>query len=165
MFAIVHDLADWRVILRHHDQIHAHSLRSGLSFCVGHNTNLLALFIDQPDTLRRNLIVSQRLFTVAFALDTASLPSRFFWRKLLSGLLRTIWHIPPIQTGARVYWPRKGFTSEKTGKKWRYFARLSRLMVDSATHAARRDNGDIQLSLGPEPLRAGPLQAQCRKYT
>ena len=121
--------------------------RQGLSFCVGHNTNLLALFIDQPDTLRRNLIVSQRLFTVAFALDTASLPSRFLLEEAVIRATSNNLAHPPIQTGARVYWPRRGFTSEKTGKKWRYFARLSRLMVDSATHAVRRDNGDIQLSL------------------
>ena len=77
MLAIVHDLANRRVILRHHHQIHADGFRSGLGFSVGHNANLLALFIDQADVIRGNLIVRQRLFTVALALNTASLPSRF----------------------------------------------------------------------------------------
>jgi hypothetical protein len=92
MLAVVHDLADWRVVLRHHDQIHAHRLCSGLGLSVGYDSNLLALFIDQTNVIRRNLVVSQRLFAVAFALDTASLPSRFHYWRQVSGLLRTIGH-------------------------------------------------------------------------
>ena len=81
MLAVVHDLANGRVVLRHHHQIHADGFRSGLGLSIGHNTNLLALFVDQADVLRRDLIVGQRLFTVALALNTASLPSRFRgWR-------------------------------------------------------------------------------------
>ena len=41
---------------------------------------------------RRYLVVGQRLFTVAFALDTAVLPSRFCRWRQYSGLLRTIGH-------------------------------------------------------------------------
>ena len=92
MLAVVHDLANGRVVLRHHHQIHAGGFRSGLGLSIGHNTNLLALFADQADVLRRDLIVGQRLFTVALALNTASLPSRFRGWRSLSELLNTIRH-------------------------------------------------------------------------
>jgi hypothetical protein len=62
-----------------------------LGLSVGYNPNLLALFIYQADVIRRNLVVSQRLFAVAFALDTASLPSKFHCWRQVSGLLKTIW--------------------------------------------------------------------------
>tara|TARA_B100000242_G_scaffold186631_1_gene134191 strand:- start:61 stop:471 length:411 start_codon:yes stop_codon:yes gene_type:complete len=92
MLAVVHDFADWRIVFRHHDQIHTHRFCSGLGLSVGYDSNLFALFIDEANDLRRNLIVSQRFFAVAFALDTASLPSRFrYWRQV-SGLLNTIGH-------------------------------------------------------------------------
>ena len=65
---------------------------SGLGLTVGDNANLLALFIDQANVIRGDLIVGQRLFTVALALDTASLPSRFCGWRRLSGLLNTIGH-------------------------------------------------------------------------
>ena len=81
-----------RVILRHHHQIHADGFRGGLGLSVGHNANLLAFFTDQTDVIRGDLIVGQRLFTVALALDTASLPSKFCGWRRLSGLLKTIGH-------------------------------------------------------------------------
>ncbi len=92
MLAVVHDLANGRVVLRHHHQIHADGFRNGLGLSVGHNANLLPLFIDQADIIRGDLVVGQRLFTVALALDTASLPSRFCGWRQLSGLLNTIVH-------------------------------------------------------------------------
>jgi hypothetical protein len=63
-----------------------------LRFCVGDDANLSAFSINQTDICRGYLVVGQRLFTVAFALDTAGLPSRFFWWRQYSGLLRTIGH-------------------------------------------------------------------------
>jgi hypothetical protein len=41
---------------------------------VGHNTYLGSVCINQADISRRYLVVGQRLFTVAFALNTAGLP-------------------------------------------------------------------------------------------
>jgi len=76
VLAIVHDLANGRIIIRHHHQIHACSFGSGLRLCVRDDAQLGSFRIDQSDLVRCYLIVSQCLFTVAFALDTASLPSR-----------------------------------------------------------------------------------------
>jgi len=51
-----------------------------------------AFCVNQANMRRRYLVVGQRLFTVAFALDTAVLPSRFCRWRQYSGLLRTIGH-------------------------------------------------------------------------
>ena len=67
-------LADRRVVLRHHHQIHAGRFGSGLRLGIGHNAHLGSVCINQADISRRYLVVGQRLFTVAFALNTAGLP-------------------------------------------------------------------------------------------
>jgi hypothetical protein len=83
-----------------------------LGLSVGDNSNLLALFVDQADVIRGDLIVGQRLFTVALALDTASLPSRFCGWGRLSGLLNTIGHFLQRKQ-VREFTARKGDSQGK----------------------------------------------------